>query len=157
MKAVQGARGFTAPDTIPIEGRAPSMPLGAGMTKMLDYLKPRGPSEADQARMVEMWRKGKEPKAEPIRKIVVNTNLGREPVMPKGSPSAISTLKGVPSKGMLSLAPTIAYQAQSQGIRDISKFVETRMDLVKKRPFAKYNLGHQLWLDALPEIMEIRH
>jgi hypothetical protein len=154
--AVQSARGFSAPDSIPIEGRAPSMPLGAGISKLLDTLIPRGPSEADQARMVEMWRKGKEPKYSPIQKIMVNTNLGKEPVLPKGAGSIVPTLRGVPAKGMMSIAPTIPYQSQSQGVRDISRVAESVMDRVQRRPFARYNLGHQIWLEMLPEVLEVR-
>jgi hypothetical protein len=155
-KAVQSARGFAAPDTVPIEGRAPSMPLGAGISKLLDTLRPRGPSEADQARMVEMWRKGKEPKYNPIQKITVNTNLGKEPVLPKGAGSIVPTLRGVPAKGMMSVAPTIPFQSQSQGVRDITRVAENVMEIVKKRPFAKYNLGHQMWLEMLPEVLDIQ-
>ncbi len=152
------------PDTIPIEGRAFSMPLNAGILQTMARIAgPKNATEEQINQLFNQWQKLKQPaEDQSIKKMVVKrvkplTAAAKDGSLPSNTRPAPHTRESViRTRSVTNIAPTFA--ATSVSTLPIKRAQELLDEERRKtvNNLSYNNAAKRAWMRIVPELLDIR-
>ncbi len=152
------------PDTIPIEGRAFSLPLNAGVLQTIARISgPKNATEEQITQLFTQWNRLKQPKDEPpfkrmvVRRLKPITAAAKDGSLPGNTRPAPHTKESViRTRSITNIAPTFAATSVSSlPIKRAQELLdEERRKTINNLSYN--NAAKRAWMRIVPELLDIR-